>query len=93
MRRFFILLILAVAASFAATDTLQGQVHSSSAYRYLISKEEILRHLEFLTSEEIAGRVQSSCTKRGKRSKLAGKGNFLYRAVQEGDWRIFRPWQ
>ena len=57
MRRFFILLILAVAASFAATYPLQGQVHSSSAYRYLISQEEILRHLEFLTSEEIAGRA------------------------------------
>lgn len=73
MRRFFILLILAVAASFAATDTLQGQVHSSSAYRYLISKEEILRHLEFLTSEEIAGRAAGTPQAKQVADYIAGE--------------------
>lgn len=41
----------------AVSVQLYAQVHSSSAYKYLISQEEVLRHLEFLASEEIAGRA------------------------------------
>lgn len=73
MRRFFILLILAVAASFAATDTLQGQVHSSSAYRYLLSQEGLQRHLEFLTSEEIAGRAAGTPQAKQVADYIAGE--------------------
>lgn len=56
VRNFFattaILILLA-----AASLKLQGQVHSSSSYKYLLSEENTLEHIEFLTSARIAGRA------------------------------------
>lgn len=51
----YIFLILTMTA-----NTLFAQVHSSSAYEYLITPDNQLRHLKFLTSEEIAGRAAGS---------------------------------
>ncbi|MBQ2913624.1 MAG: M28 family peptidase [Bacteroidales bacterium] len=55
VRNFFattaILILLA-----AASARLQGQVHSSSSYMYLLGEKNTLEHLEFLTSPQIAGR-------------------------------------
>ena len=63
VRNFFattaILILLA-----AASLKLQGQVHSSSSYKYLLSEENTLVHLEFLTSEEIAGRAAGTAQAR-----------------------------
>lgn len=42
-------LLLLAAGSYA-------QVHTSNTYRYLLTKEDAMEHLEFLTSEKIAGR-------------------------------------
>ena len=52
MRRMVILAAMALLSAVAAF----GQVHTSSTYRYLLTPEETLKHLEFLTSEEVAGR-------------------------------------
>lgn len=42
---------------FATAGPLQGQVHSSSSYKYLLDEKNTLQHLEFLTSPELAGRA------------------------------------
>ncbi len=34
-----------------------GQVHSSSSYKYLLDKEEVMEHIVFLSSEKMAGRA------------------------------------
>lgn len=73
MRRFLIILVTVVAASFAAADSLHAQVHSSSAYKYLISQQEILRHLEFLTSEEMAGRAAGGAQAKEVADYIAGE--------------------
>lgn len=41
----------------AAAGSLQGQVHSSSSYKYLLDEKNTMQHLEFLTSPELAGRA------------------------------------
>ena len=41
----------------AAAGSLQGQVHSSSSYKYLLDKKSTLQHLNFLTSPQLAGRA------------------------------------
>ena len=72
VRKFFaIALILFLSA--AASAQLYAQVHSSSAYKYLISQEEILRHLEFLTSEEIAGRAAGTPQAKEVADYIAGE--------------------
>lgn len=59
VRKFFtIAAILFLFASVSAQ--LHAQIHSSSAYRYLLSEESLQKHLEFLTSEDIAGRAAGS---------------------------------
>lgn len=55
VRKIFAIVSLATFLAVAA-DCLQAQVHSSSSYKYLLSEESTLRHLEFLTSPQIAGR-------------------------------------
>lgn len=41
----------------AAAGSLQGQVHSSSSYKYLLDEKSTLQHLNFLTSPQLAGRA------------------------------------
>ena len=41
----------------ATAVSLQGQVHSSSSYKYLLDEKSTLQHLNFLTSPELAGRA------------------------------------
>ncbi len=41
----------------ASAVQLQGQVHSSSAYRYLMDKDEVMWHIEHLASVGMAGRA------------------------------------
>ena len=52
MRRMVILVAVAMLSAVAAF----GQVHTSDTYRYLLTGEETLKHLEYLTSDEVAGR-------------------------------------
>lgn len=40
-----------------AAPLLHGQVHSSSSYQYLLTKESAMEHIGFLCSEKIAGRA------------------------------------
>ena len=51
----FLTILLATAAV-----QLHGQVHSSSAYRYLLDERDIMRHIEFMASAEMAGRAAGS---------------------------------
>lgn len=41
----------------AAAGSLQGQVHSSSSYKYILDEKSTLQHLNFLTSPQLAGRA------------------------------------
>ena len=52
MRRMVTLVAVAMLTAVAAF----GQVHTSTTYRYLLTREGTLKHLEYLTSEEVAGR-------------------------------------
>lgn len=63
VRKIFAIVSLATFLAVAA-DSLQAQVHSSSSYKYLLSEESTLRHLEFLTSPQIAGREAGSAQAR-----------------------------
>ena len=49
-------IFLFVAAAVLWTTAASAQVHTSNTYRYLLTSEEVLKHLEFLTSEDVAGR-------------------------------------
>lgn len=55
--KFHIIFIFYAVIVLAAISPLCAQVHSSSAYAYLLSGEDLVRHLEFLTSDKIAGRA------------------------------------
>ncbi len=44
----------------ASAVQVKGQVHSSSAYKYLLEQSDTRRHLQFLTSPQIAGRAAGS---------------------------------
>lgn len=52
MRRMAIFVAVAMLSAVAAF----GQVHTSDTYRYLLTREGAMDHLEYLTSEEVAGR-------------------------------------
>lgn len=45
-----------IALLFFAAEGVFAQIHSSSTYEYLITSDSQLKHIEFLTSGEIAGR-------------------------------------
>lgn len=63
--------ILTLLLSFAWQ--VRGQVHSSSAYRYLLDEKEMLGHLEFLASDTIAGRAAGSPQALAVAGYIAGK--------------------
>ena len=52
MRRIALFVAVAMLSAVAAF----GQVHTSDTYRYLLTREGAMDHLEYLTSEEVAGR-------------------------------------
>lgn len=54
VRKFFAIMALILSA---AAPRLQGQVHSSSSYAYLLDEEGTRSHIDFLTSSRIAGRA------------------------------------
>lgn len=54
VRKFFAIITLVL---LAAAQQLQGQVHSSSSYAYLLDEEGTRSHIDFLTSPKIAGRA------------------------------------
>lgn len=63
VRNLFAIMATAILMA-TAPEQLPGQVHSSSSYKYLLSRENTLRHLEFLTSPHIAGREAGSAQAR-----------------------------
>ena len=42
---------------FATAGPLQGQVHSSSSYKYLLDGKSVMEHINFLSSPQMAGRA------------------------------------
>lgn len=54
VRKFFAIMALILSA---AAPRLQGQVHSSSSYAYLLDEAGTRSHIDFLTSPRIAGRA------------------------------------
>ncbi len=54
-------------------QSLFAQVHTSSTYKYLLTMDETLRHLEYLTSEEVAGRAAGTVQARTVAEYIAGK--------------------
>ena len=50
------LFLISAAALLLLAVSSYAQVHTSNTYRYLLTKEGAMEHLEFLTSEKIAGR-------------------------------------
>ena len=49
-------MILTAAIAILAVVVASAQVHTSNTYRYLLTRGGTLKHLEYLTSEEVAGR-------------------------------------
>ena len=67
------LFLMCAVVAFVTISQLYAQVHSSSAYRYLLSQEGLQRHLEFLTSEEIAGRAAGTPQAKQVADYIAGE--------------------
>ena len=67
------LFLMCAVVAFVTISQLYAQVHSSSAYRYLRSQEGLQRHLEFLTSEEIAGRAAGTPQAKQVADYIAGE--------------------
>ena len=90
--KFYISIILLAISILASSPGMKAQVHSSSAYNYLITPEKILSHLEFLTSEEIAGRAAGTPQARQVAEYIAGEfencGVQRFRSVS-----YFQPFQ
>ncbi len=59
VRNFFATVATSILICIAA-PLLQGQVHSSSSYTYLITEESAMEHIRFLSSPEIAGRASGT---------------------------------
>ena len=56
MRRIVLLAAMSMSMAILSAAAAFGQVHTSNTYRYLLTQEETLKHLEYLTSDEVAGR-------------------------------------